>query len=55
MKKGLEILPDDNYRLRDEDRFDSSDISFGSKGSGASTASSLGPVQSYQNNDFDEN
>jgi hypothetical protein len=57
MKKGLEILPDDNYRIRDEDRYNASDISFGSKGSNASTASSsnLGPLESYKNGEFDEN
>ena len=37
MKKGIEIVPEENYRLKDEDTYDESAI--GSKGSTASSAS----------------
>jgi hypothetical protein len=48
MKKGVEIIPEENYRLRNEDLYntDSSSKQFGSKTSTASTASS-----STQSND----
>jgi hypothetical protein len=52
MKKGVEIVPEENYRLRNEDLFASDPIKFGSKaasknGSVASDAS-LETAQSYQ-------
>jgi hypothetical protein len=39
MKKGIEITPEENYRLRNEDTYESGNASFGTKGSGATTTS----------------
>lgn len=42
MRKGVEIVPEENYRLRNEDNYSASDKGFGSKsGSTASTGASL--------------
>jgi hypothetical protein len=39
MKKGHEILPDENYRLRNEDIYQPESLQFGSKGPGTGDSS----------------
>jgi hypothetical protein len=40
MKKGVEIIPEENYRLRNEDNFVRDELKFGSKtGSNGSVSS----------------
>ena len=39
MKKGVEIIPEENYRLRNEDLFSADQIKFGSKAGGAKNGS----------------
>lgn len=56
MKKGCEIIPEENYRLRNEDLFTPVQKDFGSKsGSIASTTASTtdNSIESY-NNQFPE-
>ena len=37
MKKGVEIVPEENYRLRNEDKYTADNMNFGTKG-GKNTA-----------------
>jgi len=39
MKKGTEVTPDEEFRLRNEDLFEAGGPQFGSKGSGTSSLS----------------
>jgi len=39
MKKGVEVVPEENYRLRNEDTYEATGANFGVKGSGASGSS----------------
>ena len=49
MKKGVEIIPEENYRLRNEDNFQAAAKDFGSKtGSMASVSTDHSSLSSYQ-------
>lgn len=49
MKKGVEIIPEENYRLRNEDKFQPVAKDFGSKtGSLASVSTDHTSLSSYQ-------
>lgn len=58
MKRGVEIVPEENYRLRNEDFYEPDQAKFGSKGSGSigsnSTNSSSNKLKSDLPDEYSE-